>query len=88
MSGEIPKAPHAKMDSRAVLAEEFYVATNAELAPFVSDEATWYSFDYLEQSEVVEAVHAHYGLTLGGAELAWPFWQLLDYLDANRQRMT
>jgi len=73
------------MDSRASLVAEFFEATNAEVTPFISDEATWFDFDYLDQAELVEAVQVHYGLTLDDANLILPFWSLLDYLNANRQ---
>lgn len=47
MSKDLPRAEHREMDRREVLAKEFFDVTQAELTPFVSDEATWYDFDYL-----------------------------------------
>lgn len=84
MTFDIPLAEHSKMDARDSLAQEFYSATHAELAPFVSDEATWYAFDYLDDDEVGTAIQAHYGIALDHAKLAMPFWAFLDYLDAHR----
>ena len=72
MSENLPRSEHGKMDSRANLAQEFFEATRAEVTPFVSDEATWYDFDYLEPGELAEVVQAHYGLALDTAKLALP----------------
>ena len=83
---DLPLAEHSKMDARGALAQEFFRATSAELAPFVSDEATWYAFDYLDDDEVGAAIQAHYGIAVDHAKLAMPFWAFLDYLDANRVR--
>lgn len=85
MSDDISKAAHDKMDSRAALAAEFFEVTHAEVAPWVSDEANWYDFDYLDSEELNEAVYAHYGLTLDDDRLRMPFWSLLDFLDTNRK---
>ena len=74
------------MDLRENLAREFYAATGAELAPFVSDEANWLDLDYLEQQELFDLVAAHYGVRLNDELIRMPFWQLLDYLHAHRRR--
>jgi len=86
MGEDLPRAAHRMMDSRDSLAREFFEVTNAELTPFVSDEATWHDFDYLEPLELALTVQSHYGVTLDEAKLALPFWQLLDYLAANRNQ--
>jgi hypothetical protein len=84
MSEDLPRAEHGEMDSRETLAKEFFDATHAELTPFVSDEATWYDFDYLESDELVALLRSHYGVAPDETTLALPFWKLLDYLAANR----
>ena len=84
MTQDAPRAVHWKMDRRATMANEFFAVTHAELIPFVSDEATWYDFDYLEADELTAIVESHYGATLDKAKLVLPFWELLDFLDANR----
>lgn len=84
MSQQMPRAEHAKMDRRVLLANEFFEVTRAEITPFVSDEATWYDFDYLDGVELAEIVDSHYGVVLDETTLAAPFWALLDFLDANR----
>jgi hypothetical protein len=78
------RGDHPEMDLRASLANEFFEATGAEVVPFVSDEANWYDFDYLETTALVHLVKSHYGIKLTETELNWPFWRLLDYLDTNR----
>ncbi|HVB00592.1 MAG TPA: hypothetical protein VNE42_04955 [Acidimicrobiales bacterium] len=83
-SRSLPLAEHAEMDRRADLAKEFYLATNAELAPFVSDEATWYAFDYLDDAEIAELIRRHYGVTVTSDNLKMRFWQLLDFLEESR----
>lgn len=84
MSRNTPRAEHTKMDERALLATEFFEATRAEVIPFVSDEATWYDFDYLDIVELAEIVETHYGVVLDETTLATPFWSFLDFLDVNR----
>lgn len=84
MNQHIPRAEHFKMDSRAIAANEFFEVTHAELAPFVSDEATWYDFDYLDVTELAAIIQLHYGVAIDDARLALPFWEFLDYLVANR----
>jgi hypothetical protein len=84
MSQDMPRAEHWKMDRRAFLANEFFEVTHAELIPFVSDEATWHDFDYLEAVELAAIIESHYGVALNETKLALPFWELLDFLDANR----
>jgi hypothetical protein len=74
------------MDARGDLAEEFFVVTAAEMAPFVSDEASWYDFDYLDSDELIGLVNAHYGVVLDERLLEMPFWRLLDYLKTHRRR--
>jgi len=81
---ESPRAEHTKMDSRALLANEFFEVTRADITPFVSDEATWFSFDYLDAVELAEIVESHYGVVIDETTLAMPFWALLDFLDSNR----
>jgi hypothetical protein len=85
MSADLPLAEHKKMDAREALATEFFAITHAEMAPFVSDEATWYDFDYLDTAELVDVVATHYGVVLDHEKLTMPFWALLDYLSANRK---
>jgi len=84
MSQEPSRAEHGKMDQRASQASEFFAVTHAELVPFVSDEATWYDFDYLETVELAGIVQSHYGVALTETLLALPFWELLDFLDGKR----
>ncbi len=84
MTKDASRAQHWKMDRRATLANEFFEVTCAELVPFVSDEATWYDFDYLDANELTEIVESHYGVTLDEAKLTLPFWAFLDFLDASR----
>jgi hypothetical protein len=84
MSQETPLAEHWRMDRREVIANEFFEVTHAEIIPFVSDEATWYDFDYLEAVELAAIVKSHYGVAIEEATLALPFWKLLDFLAANR----
>jgi acyl carrier protein len=50
----------------------------------VSDEATWYDFDYLEAVELAAIVESHYGVAIEEATLALPSWKLLDFLAAKR----
>lgn len=50
------------------MAQEFFEATRAELTPFVSDEATWYDFDYLGPEDLTRVFRAHYGLALDDAK--------------------
>ena len=69
------------MDRRESEASEFFAVTRSELVPFVSDEATWYDFGYLETGELAEIVQSHYGVVLTETRLALPFWELLDFLD-------
>jgi hypothetical protein len=83
---DLPTAPRAEMDRRAALAKEFFEATGAELAPFVTDEATWYDFDYLADGEVIVIIQSHYGVKVDRASLSMPFWSLLDHLNANRRQ--
>ncbi|MGE3821411.1 MAG: hypothetical protein AB7I30_18535 [Isosphaeraceae bacterium] len=84
MSQEPSRAEHGKMDRRASEASEFFTVTHPELIPFVSDEATWYDFEYLEAGELTEIVQSHYGVALTETLLALPFWKLLDFLNGNR----
>jgi predicted phosphoribosyltransferase len=84
MTDDLPFASQVEMDRRAALADEFYRVTEAEPAPFVSDEATWYAFDYLTDDEVIAIIESHYGVKIDAATLTMPFWSLLDLLDANR----
>lgn len=84
MSHALPWAEHSKMDRRALLAREFYEVTGAEVTPFVSDEATRYSFDYLDAAELLAIVESHFGVALEKDVLNLPFWQLLDLLAAKR----
>ena len=86
MSQDVPWAEHSKMDRRVLLAREFFEVTGAEVIPFVSDEATWYAFDYLDAVELLATVESHFGVALEEGTLALPFWQLLDLLAANRTR--
>ena len=83
MSG-IPIAAHDAMDARVHLATEFYGATHAEMIPFVSDEANWYDFDYLDSEELASVLESHYGLRVDEATLGLPFWKFLDFLAENR----
>ena len=80
----LPEAEHFEMDRRVALANEFYDATGAEVAPFVSDDATWYDFDYVSDSEVVSMIESHYGVRIDSDALTKPFWSLLSFLDSNR----
>jgi hypothetical protein len=84
MSEQIPRAEHVRMDRRATAAREFFEITGAELAPFVSDEASWYDFDYLEVPELAAIIQSHYGVAIDDTTLSLPFWKLLDYLAARR----
>jgi hypothetical protein len=84
MSSDIPRSAHSEMDARADLATEFFEITHAELIPFVSDEATWYDFDYLDIDDLARVLQSHYGLKLNESILALPFWKLLDFLDESR----
>lgn len=86
VGGSLPHASHDKMDEREVLVREFWEVTHPELVPFVSDEATWYDFDWLEDEELLGILDNHYGITLGGEVLKLRFWALLDYLSLNRRR--
>jgi acyl carrier protein len=86
MSQDVPWAEHSKMDRRGLLAREFFEVTGAEVIPFVSDEATWYAFDYLDAVELVALLESHFGVALDKSALALPFWQLLDRLAVNRTR--
>ena len=79
-------AEHDEVDTRAAIAQEFFEATHAELTPFVSDEATWYDFDYLEPGELSRVIQVHYGIALDGAKLKLPFWAFLHYLETHRTR--
>ncbi len=83
---QVSRSAHAEMDARAFLATEFFDATHAELIPFVSDEATWFDFDYLEPAELETALQSHYGLDVNDSLLRLPFWKVLDFLDKNRRR--
>ena len=74
------------MDARAQAANEFFVVTQAEVIPFVSDEATWWDLDYLDTVELATAIEAHYGVVLDVTKLALPFWQLLDFVATCRTR--
>lgn len=80
----LPQAERGRMDERQVLADEFFCVTRAELLPFVSDEATWYDFDYLDDAEVTAIIQSHYGIVADEAVLSMPFWKLLDLLAARR----
>lgn len=84
MSENLPRGGHCEMDRRETLAMEFFDVTKAELTPFVSDDATWYDFDYLELKELVEVIRNHYGVTLDEGRLTLPFWEFLDYLADER----
>jgi len=86
MRQELPSAEHSKMDRRVLLARESFEVTGAEVIPFVSDEATWHDFDYLDAVELSAIVESHFGVALEDSALALPFWQLLDLLAANRTR--
>jgi hypothetical protein len=82
---EIPRADHPNMDERTALAEEFFSLTKPELIPFVSDEASWLDFDYLEFQELSTLVEEHYGIVLEESSLRLPFWRFLDFLAENRR---
>ena len=86
IENNLPKAESLRVAERRVLADEFFRVTGAELIPFVSDEATWYDFDYLDDAEVAAMIRSHYGVAVDQTVLAMPFWRLLDYLAANRSR--
>ncbi len=86
MWGGVPLAPHDEMDARKALAREFWEITRPDVVPFVSDEATWYAFDYLDDDELLRIVDMHYGVGIGPDELRMPFWRLLDFLASNRTR--
>jgi hypothetical protein len=78
-------ADDSEMAARAKLAHEFYAATGAEEVPWVSDEANWYTFDYVNTAELICIVEAYYGVRLSEELLRMPFWRLLDYIQAHRQ---
>ena len=80
----LPHAQRVRMDERQVLADEFFSVTGAELIPFVSDEATWYDFEYVDDAEVMAIIQSHYGVAVDRAALSLPFWRLLDLLAARR----
>jgi len=86
VSSGLPRASREKLDERAGLAQEFWEVTQPEMVPFVSDEANWYDFDYLEDAQLFRILDDHYGITLDGEMLKLPFWALLDYLSLNRRR--
>jgi hypothetical protein len=86
MSQGTPWAEHSRMDRRVLLAREFFEVTRAEVIPFVSDEATWSDFDYLEDVELAAIVESHFGVALEANRLALPFGQRLGFLAANRTR--
>jgi hypothetical protein len=81
---DITFAADAEMEARSDLAEEFFTATNPEMTPWVSDQATWFDFDYLDEAELHTAVQKHYGVDFDDETLRQPFWKFLDYLEANR----
>ncbi len=60
----VPFAANNRMANRSVLAEEFFGATGPELVPFVSDEATWFDFDYQSTDDLRRAVQVDYGIVL------------------------
>lgn len=80
MNQHTPRAEHFRMDRRAIAAKEFFEVTHAEIVPFVSDEATWYDFDYMEAAELVTIVQSYYGISIDVAKLSLPFWEVLDLL--------
>lgn len=84
MSNVTPRSADSEMLARAASATEFFEVTHAELIPFVSDEATWYDFDYLDLEELTSVLQSHYGLKVNEANLALRFWELLDLLDESR----
>lgn len=86
VSGDLPFARHDKMDERNALAREFREVTRPEVVPFVSDEATWYDFDWLDDGALPSILEAHYGVTVERERLRMPFWELLDFLSRNRTR--
>jgi hypothetical protein len=81
-----PVAPHEEMDRRQEIANEFYVVTGAEVAPFVSDQAKWFDFDYLGTEELLGRVEAYFGVRLDEQQLRLPFWRLLDHLQEHRRQ--
>jgi hypothetical protein len=74
------------MDAREALAREFWDVTQPEVVPFVSDEASWYDFDWLDDGELLARLEGHYGSAVGRDKLRMPFWQLLDFLNQGRRR--
>jgi hypothetical protein len=81
-----PRARHDRMDAREALAREFWEVTQPEVVPFVSDEAAWYDFDWLEDDDVLALLEGHYGVAVGREKLRMPFWELLDFLSGSRSR--
>ncbi len=84
MTKDTRRAEHTQMDHRALSAKQFFEVTGAEIIPFVSDEATWYDFDYLAVEELAEIVESHYGVVINESMLTTPFWSFLDFLEAHR----
>jgi hypothetical protein len=84
MTSDIPHGSNVEMAKREALAHEFFAATRPELIPFVSYEAKWFHFDYVETDQLSRVIKAHYRLELDEASLRLPFWQFLDYLQASR----
>ena len=87
MNQHTPRAEHLRMDSRVLVANEFFEVTHAEIVPFVSDEATWYDFDYIDDVELAAILESHYGVALEHAKLRLPFWEFLDFLAVARNRI-
>jgi hypothetical protein len=84
--GRLPFAGHGRMDERIALAREFWEVTRPDAVPFVSDEATWYDLDWLDDGALLSILEAHYGVTVGRDKLQMPFWALLDFLSLSRSR--
>jgi hypothetical protein len=46
---------------------ELWEVTQPEMVPFVSDEANWYDFDYLEDEQLLGILDDNYGIPLKAA---------------------
>jgi len=86
VGGGLPLAAQERLDEREALAREFWGVTRPEVVPFVSDDATWYDFDWLEDGHLLSILEAHYGMSIERDKLRIPFWELLDFLSVNRRR--
>jgi hypothetical protein len=89
MDAKLPRmAPATETAKWSEEADEFCrVVLDPEEQPFfISDEASLWDIFAGDPTELIERVHAHYGVRPDLALFSIPLWQLLKFLSENRHR--